>query len=224
MNQIESIPSYGKLYLLCSVLVSLLVFTKSIDPYSITYTFKTTLFELNLWRPFTAILYLGRINILLPFQFFFAFLAFRQGTARVFGDRKKADFVWTLILSVIMLSVFSTFINLYFYANSFIMILLMMWAVQYPTDRLTIGSLRLPSIYIPVVYAVWMVLLGSSFKNYMAGFLFGLLLGVVKSSTYTDRYGELFPIPNFIKSYFQHNEGMEQIRLINQQTVNSPRN
>ena len=82
------------------------------------------------------------------------------------------------------LSLFSTFSSLYFFGNSFIMILLMMWAIQFSNDQFVFKNIRIPSIYFPLIYAATMVILGSSFKHYMAGFIFGLLLGVVKNPSY----------------------------------------
>ena len=70
------IPPEGKLFLLCSVSLSLLVFTNSLNPYSISYTLKSTLFELDLYRPLTAMLYLGRVGPLLIAHLLLAFLAF----------------------------------------------------------------------------------------------------------------------------------------------------
>jgi hypothetical protein len=80
---------------------------------------------------------------------------------------------------------FSTLIaNLYFYANSFIMILLMMWAMQYPTDTVNIFGAYVQSVYWPIIYTVSMVVLGSSYKYYMAGLLIGLVLGTIKSPNF----------------------------------------
>ena len=183
MNRDINIPTYGKLYLASSIILSLLVFIRSVDPYNITYTFKLTVFELSLWRPFTAAIYLSRIGIIFPIHLSFAIIAFSKSN-KIYGNGRKADFTWLFLLSIIMLSIFSTFSSMYFFGNSFIMILLMMWAVQHSNDYLLISTFRIPSIYFPLIYTAVMVLLGSSFKNYMAGFIFGLLLGVVKNPNY----------------------------------------
>ncbi len=85
------------------------------------------------------------------------------------------------MLSAIFLAIFSTFAGLYFYGNSFLMIILMIWAVQYPHDSFSLLTINLNSIYFPLMYSGLMVLLGSSFKNYLAGFMIGLLLGITKN-------------------------------------------
>lgn len=79
------------------------------------------------------------------------------------------------------LMIFSTFVGLYFYGNSFVMIMLMMWALQHPKDTITISNLSIPSVYFPIIYPVVMIILGSYYKNYVAGFLIGLLYGLIKN-------------------------------------------
>lgn len=71
----ENISSFPKIYLVSNIALALLVFSKSLDPYAISYSFSQTFFELSLWRPITAILYLGRVGILFPFQMIFSYLA-----------------------------------------------------------------------------------------------------------------------------------------------------
>ena len=98
------------------------------------------------------------------------------------------------------------------------MILLMMWAIQHSRDQFSFKNIRLPSIYFPLIYAATMILLGSSFKNYMVGFIFGLLLGVVKNPSYIEKNGDLFPAPAFIKNFFQESQvpnqpNYEQVRM-----------
>jgi len=64
------------------------------------------------------------------------------------------------------------------------MILLMMWAVQFPHDFYSILGIHLNSIYFPLLYSGLIILLGSSFKNYLAGFLIGMLLGITNNPTF----------------------------------------
>ena len=75
MDGPQNISIFPHLFLTCNVVFALLVFIKAIDPYMLTYTFTQTFLELSLWRPITAIFYLGRIGLPLPFQLVFAYLA-----------------------------------------------------------------------------------------------------------------------------------------------------
>lgn len=100
--------------------------------------------------------------------------------------------------------IFSTFVSLYFYGNSFVMIMLMMWAMQYPTDTIMVFGAPIQSIYLPIIYAALMIALGSGYKNYMAGFLLGLLLGAIKNPNYIREHGDYFPTPKFLKSFFRY--------------------
>lgn len=110
--------------------------------------------------------------------------------------------------------IFSTFVSLYFYGNSLVMIMLMMWAMQYPTDTIRVFGAPIQSIYLPIIYAGIMIALGSGYKNYMAGFLLGLLLGAIKNPNYIREHGDFFPTPNFLKSFFRYDAyEMERIRI-----------
>lgn len=148
--------------------------------------------------------YIGRIGLIFPFQLAFAYLATYKMANQVYRKQSTADLVWLLIISMILLMLFSTLIaNLYFYANSFIMILLIMWAMQYPTDPINIFGAYIQSVYWPIIYTVSMVALGSSYKNYMAGLLIGLVLGTFKSPNFIRQHQDYLPTPNFLKSYFR---------------------
>lgn len=179
-----SISSFTKLYLTCSFTLSLLVFFQLVDPYSITYTLTGTFFQLALWRPFTAILYLSRISWLLPFQLIFAYIATTKISTKVYQEQ-YANLTWFFLFSTIALMIFSTLISsLYFYGNSFIMIMFMTWATRHPTDFITLWKLDLHSVYFPIIYSTIMICLGSSYKNYMIGLIIGLIYGTLKGPTF----------------------------------------
>ena len=56
MNQNPNTNTFSKLYLACSVVFSILIFSKALDPYAISYTFSQTVYEISPWRPVTAIM------------------------------------------------------------------------------------------------------------------------------------------------------------------------
>lgn len=202
MYRSESIPFFTKLYLGCAIGFAILVFAKSLDPYAICYTFTNAFLELSLWRPITALLYLGRVSIILPFQVAFAFLATYKFANKV--NKTSADLVWLMMLTTIGLMLFSTLIsNLYFFGNSFVMVMLMVWALNYPRDTVKIFGITLNSVYFPLLYFGIMVFLGSYYKAYIAGILLGLIFGVMKSETFIRMHGDYFPTPTWLKSYFR---------------------
>ncbi len=47
-----------------------------------------------------------------------------------------------------------------------------------------------------------MIMLGSYYKQYVAGFLIGLLLGILKNPPFIARNKDYFPTPSFLKSLF----------------------
>jgi hypothetical protein len=83
------------------------------------------------------------------------------------------------------------------------MIMLMIWAIQHPTDYITLFKFDLNSVYFPIIYSAVMIFLGSSYKNYMAGLLIGLLYGTIKSASFIRNNGDYLPTPLFLKSYFR---------------------
>lgn len=44
MDRTISIPTLGKLYLFTSIVLSTIIFSKSVDPYNLSFTFKQTIF------------------------------------------------------------------------------------------------------------------------------------------------------------------------------------
>lgn len=146
-------------------------------------------------------LYLGRVGPLLLLQLALATLIFSKAAPKLWGN-SKAEFVWMFIVVMTLLTVFSTFSSMYFYGNAFLMAILTMWAVQTPTEQISIFYVGIPLLYIPMISATALVLLGSSFKNYMAGFLVGFFLGVIKSRNFVDKHGDLIPTPALITNIF----------------------
>jgi hypothetical protein len=94
------------------------------------------------------------------------------------------------------------------------MMMLMMWAMQHPADRINVFGLEIHSVYIPIIYPAIMIALGSSYKNYMAGFLIGLVFGTIKNPTYITDHGDFLPTPAFLKSFFASDAfEMERTRI-----------
>lgn len=157
-------------------------------------------------------MYLGRISIILPFQLAFAALATAKMSDTVFANKKSGDVLWMFTLSIIGLMIFSSIIsNLYFYGNAFIMIMLMVWALQFPKDYVQLLGIRFYSIYFPILYAALMILIGSSYKSYMAGFFIGLIFGVLKNPNFIAQNGDLLPTPNFMHSLFPENDRINHV-------------
>lgn len=48
-----------------------------------------------------------------------------------------------------------------------------------------------------------MIAIGSSYKQYMVGFLVGLIVGVLKNPQFIREHGDYLPTPRFIKSFFR---------------------
>ena len=189
------------MYVGCNLALALMVFSTALDPYSITYAFKLTFFELSLYRPLTALLYLSRLGILFPFHLLFSFLA----TSRIANQvhPRLPDLAWFVIINIVSLMLFSSLVsNLYFYGSAFVMAMLVVWAVQHPTDRIRI-PFEVYSAYFPIAYAVLMIALGSNYRNYVAGLLIGFVYGTIKNPVFVQQHGDLLPTPSFLSNYLR---------------------
>ena len=148
-------------------------------------------------------MYLGRIGIILPFQLIFAILATSKISDTVYADKKSGDILWLFAFSIISLMIFCTLVsNLYFYGNAFVMIMLMVWALHFPKDFVSIIGIKLHSIFFPIIYSALMIILGSSYKSYMAGFFIGLIFGVLKNPKFIEQNSDYLPTPEFMLSMF----------------------
>ena len=116
------------------------------------------------------------------------------------------------LFSIIGFMIFSTVIsNLYFYGNAFVMLMFMVWALQFPKDSIKFIGVNFYSIYFPIIYSALMMFLGSSYKSYMAGFFLGLIFGVLKNPTFIAQNGDFLPTPKFLHSILPENDNIQHM-------------
>jgi hypothetical protein len=206
MQILRDIPTFTKGYLISSICLTGLVFLKLLDPYSISFTFKQTFFELSLYRPITATLFPSRLSLLFPLHLIFAYIALTKFETIVYGRQRYADLIWFTTLSIISLMIAaSTVLKLYFYFNSMIVIMLISWAFKSPNDEYIILGLPIKSSYFPLIYPTIMILFGSSYVNYLAGLVIGITLNYLKSPPFIRKNKDFLPTPSFLKNIFRQN-------------------
>lgn len=72
-------PIFARTYLIIVVALAVIVWMKIVSPYHLYYTFETGFLNLQLWRPFTAILFMGKLD----FSFIFSIMFVHIGLVKV---------------------------------------------------------------------------------------------------------------------------------------------
>ena len=67
-------PLVTRTYLSGVFLLAALVSMAVVSPYGLTYTFKETIFNFQIWRPFTAGVFMGKFSFSILFQMYFAYI------------------------------------------------------------------------------------------------------------------------------------------------------
>lgn len=67
-------PLATRTYLSGVFLLAALVSLAIVSPYGLTYTFKETIFQFQIWRPLTAGMFMGKFSFSILFQMYFAYI------------------------------------------------------------------------------------------------------------------------------------------------------
>lgn len=67
-------PLVTRSYLTGVFILAAVVSLGIVSPYALTYTFKETIFSLQLWRPITAAFFMGKFSFSILFQMYFAYM------------------------------------------------------------------------------------------------------------------------------------------------------
>ena len=68
-------PLVTRTYLAAALTVTIIISLHLVSPYSLTYTFREGFMHLQLWRPFTALVFMGKFDFGTIFTMYFAYLA-----------------------------------------------------------------------------------------------------------------------------------------------------
>jgi Derlin-2/3 len=68
-------PPITRAFLTSSALISVLITTEVISIHKLYYTFSDTVYNFELWRPITSLLFLGNFGIYFIFKAYFAYFA-----------------------------------------------------------------------------------------------------------------------------------------------------
>lgn len=77
-------PIFTRTYLSICTVLTLLITLQLVNPMILLYTFDATFFKFQLWRPFTAMVFMGRFNFSFIFNAYFAYIAISKVETQVF--------------------------------------------------------------------------------------------------------------------------------------------
>jgi Derlin-2/3 len=109
-------PLVTRTYLAICTAMTLLITLQLLNPKLLYYTFSTAILELNLWRPFTALFYMGKFSFSFIFNIYFAFIALSKVETLVFTRDKYADFLWLNVMLFLGCVVVGSILDLYFFS------------------------------------------------------------------------------------------------------------
>lgn len=125
-------PMLARTYLPICFLFTLLVTYGLISPFHIFYTFEQTFIELNIWRPFTALFFLGKFDVNFLFNIYIAYRVLVK-VETFFNIRGEYDsFLWFVGLLSVGCVIFGSIFKLYFLADSLLMGIIYMWGKWMP--------------------------------------------------------------------------------------------
>ena len=133
----NSKPLVTRSYLAGCVAITILVSLGAINPMSLLYTPYTTFMELNLWRPFTALFFMGKFDFGFLFNIYFAYIALLKVETMVFTRDKYADFLWLNVLLWLGCVLVGTLITLPFFSKTYLMAMIYIWCKKFPNEEIT---------------------------------------------------------------------------------------
>ena len=116
----EQQPFFTKTYTLISLTLSLMLSFDLISSFHLFYTFEDTFYHLNFWRPFTGMVFLGKINLLTLLNCLTMFLVLNNLQKDKFFKKTYPDFIWLIIVMFTSCILAGSLFNLYFLAETFI--------------------------------------------------------------------------------------------------------
>ncbi len=118
--------------------MTLLITLGIVTPKLLFYTPSLAFLELNLWRPFTALFFMGKFSFGFIFNMYFAFIAISKVETLVFTRDKYADFLWLNVCIYLGCLIFGSIIDLFFFAETYQMAMIYIWCKRFPHEEITL--------------------------------------------------------------------------------------
>jgi Derlin-2/3 len=118
--------------------MTLLITLGLVNPMYLYYTFQTAIMEFNIWRPFTALFYMGKFSFGMIFNLYFAFIAISKVETMVFTRDKYADFLWLNVLIFLGCVLVGSVLDIYFFSEVYQMTMIYIWCKRFPHEEITL--------------------------------------------------------------------------------------
>lgn len=90
----------------------------------------------ELWRPFTAGLFMGKFSFGFIFEMMFAYQFINKTESELFSKETYPDFLWLVIWSFLTLLIASSLLPIYFYSKAFVMVITYIYCKRRPHEEI----------------------------------------------------------------------------------------
>jgi di/tricarboxylate transporter len=125
-------PIFTRSFLTACTIQTLLLSFGMVSPFTLIYSFRQTFFQLQLWRPFTALVFMGKFDFGFIFNVYFAYLAINKVETQVFSRERYADFLWLTIMLFGGCVALGSLFNMVVFTEPFLMSLVYIWCKRMP--------------------------------------------------------------------------------------------
>ncbi|KAG8906636.1 hypothetical protein FRB99_006424 [Tulasnella sp. 403] len=175
---ITDVPPITRWWGLSSCLLSLAVQCQIVAPLQLYFSFKAAFVNAQPWRLLTTFLYFGPLSLDFVFHLFFFMRYSRMLEESSFANR-KADYLWLLLLSSVVLVLLSPLVTLPFLSAPLAFVPIYLWSRSHPSTQLSLfGLINITAPYLPLALVGFSWLINGSYQA-AAGDLVGCAVGHV---------------------------------------------
>ncbi|KAI0086474.1 Derlin [Irpex rosettiformis] len=175
---ITQIPPVTRAWLALSVLTSVAVQCQVVTPLQLYFSYKAAFTNFQPWRVATNFFYFGALSLDFVFHMFF-FMRYSRMLEESSFANKKADYVWLLILSSLMLLILSPLVNLPFLSSPLAFVPIYLWSRRHPSTPISLfGLITITAPYLPLALVALAWVLNGTWRA-AAGDLLGCAVGHV---------------------------------------------
>eukprot|EP00043_Microstomoeca_roanoka_P018521 m.199540 g.199540 ORF g.199540 m.199540 type:complete len:243 (-) comp16846_c1_seq4:130-858(-) len=178
-----------------------------VNPYALLLDFSAIWHSFQIWRPFTAVLFFGKLGF--PFLVNLYFL-YSYSTRIETGlyDRRPADYVFMLLVQWITLLVIAYFLSLPIIGVPLVLAIMHVWCNVNPEVVVSFWfGTRFKAMYLPWVLMVFSILTGGSGMMELLGIVTGHVFYFIKYKWPELGGPSLLETPQFIRDFFPNQDG-----------------
>jgi len=166
-------PKITKILTITCMVISLMTWFEIITPLYLYFNYELIFKKYQIWRIFTNFFYFGNFSLSLIFHLILFFRNSKYLEKSVFKGN-SADYIFFLIVSIIVLSIIGPISGIVFLSNSLSFTMTYYWGRKSKhtfVNFMGIFTMRAP--YLPWFYLLFSYLLESDFKNDLLGMIVG---------------------------------------------------